>query len=63
MIECAGRRSEAFADGKDRHPRHIHRPELRCDGHTAPWVVDQSMNREIFDTTSPARADAARPRR
>lgn len=23
---------------------------LRCDGLTAPWVVDQPMNREIFDT-------------
>jgi hypothetical protein len=22
---------------------------LRCDGLTAPWVVDQPMNREIFD--------------
>ena len=23
---------------------------LRCDGLTAPWVVDQPMNRQIFDT-------------
>ena len=23
---------------------------LRCDGLTAPWVVDQPMNRAIFDT-------------
>ena len=23
---------------------------LRCDGLTAPWVIDQPMNREIFDT-------------
>ena len=23
---------------------------LRCDGLTAPWVVDQPMNRKIFDT-------------
>jgi len=23
---------------------------LRCDSLTASWVVDQSMNREIFDT-------------
>jgi transposase len=23
---------------------------LRCDGLTAPWVVDQPMNRRIFDT-------------
>jgi hypothetical protein len=23
---------------------------LRCDGLTAPWVVDQPMNRETFDT-------------
>lgn len=23
---------------------------LRCDGMIAPWVVDQPMNREIFDT-------------
>ena len=22
---------------------------LRCDGLTAPWVIDQPMNREIFD--------------
>jgi transposase len=30
---------------------------LRCDGLTAPWVVDQPMNRKIFDTyveTQPA---------
>ena len=23
---------------------------LRCDGLTAPWVIDQPMNRQIFDT-------------
>jgi transposase len=23
---------------------------LRCDGLTAPWVIDQPMNRKIFDT-------------
>src|ERR1700730_18760500 len=23
---------------------------LRCDGLTAPWVVDKPMDREIFDT-------------
>lgn len=23
---------------------------LRCDGLTAPWVIDHPMNREIFDT-------------
>jgi hypothetical protein len=30
---------------------------LRCDGLTAPWVIDQPMNRQIFDTYVEPRPD------